>query len=315
MVKSKDESSVKKLKESQNVKVQENEISIDMSDIKDDLTEYMKDQIDKEVSKSVEKSTKKLIRYKNSVILKKNIIIIILIIICAFLAYNLYKISDISIDIKTNKKSNEQKEEVKQTDEKQKEKKDDEEDVKEKLEDKKKEYKYLIDDIYIGGDSTYIKDFYEGNLTDEIKLYLSLNKVDDEKIESEDGSVYLDEADLKESYDNFFEGKFTAKSFEYNNLKFHYLSSKSLFIADGKFEKAKKDIVKEIINVTDDDNVVITTVEGIIKDNKLFNIINGGEIKKYKSGSLEKYEKSLTKVIYHFIKDDDVYKIDKIEVK
>ena len=125
----------------------------------------------------------------------------------------------------------------------------------------------------------------------------------------------MDEDVLKESYDNFFEDEFIPKSFNYNNLKFHYLSSKSLFIADGKYEKVKNDIVKEIINIDESDNLVITTIEGIIKDSKLYNVISGEEIKKYKLDDLSKYEKNLTKVVYYFVKSDDVYKIDKIEVK
>lgn len=306
----KKEETVKKVKEAQIVDVEAKEINVDISEIKADLTEYMQNKIDKEVAKAVDKSSKKLIRYKNSIIFKKNIIIIILLIICVFLGYNLYNLSNININVSTTKKGV-QKEELKKT-----EKKETETDNKEnELENNKKEYGHLIDDIFINDESPYVKDFYKGNLSEEVKLYLSLNSIDEEKVVSEDGSVYLEEDDLKKCYDNFFTSDFSPKSFEYNNLKFHYLSSKSLFVADGEFEKVKKDIDKEIIDIDVSENIVITTVEGIIKDDKLYNITSGEEVKNYKSDNLSKYEKKLTKVVYYFLKNDDVYKIDKIEVK
>ncbi|MBR2708557.1 MAG: hypothetical protein IKE90_03910 [Bacilli bacterium] len=310
MVKKKEESSSKsekKVKEVKTVDLESKEIDIDLSEIKNDLTDYMKSKIDTEVEKAVDKSTKKLIRYKNSIILKKNITIIILIIICAFLSYNLYKISNININVSTTKKSTQKLEQKKTV------KTEEKEETKEKeLENKKKEYKHLIDDIYINDDSTYIKDFYEGNLTDEIKLYLAMNNINEDKVVSEDDSIYIEEDDIKESYDNFFNTDFTPKSFEYNNLKFHYLSSKSMFISNGKFEKVKNNILKEIIDINEDKELIITTVEGILKDDKLYNIVNQKEIKNYKNDSLEKYKDDLTIIHYYFEKDEDDYKLVKI---
>lgn len=310
MVKKKEESSSKaekKVKEVKTVDLESKEIDIDLSEIKDDLTDYMKSKIDTEVEKAVEKSTKKLVRYKNSIILKKNITIIILLIICAFLSYNLYKISNININVSTTKKS------VQKAETKEQVKKEEKEESKEnELENKKKEYKHLIDDIYINEDCEYIKDFYEGNLTDEIKLYLAMNNINEEKIVSEDDSIYIEEKDIKESYDNFFNSSFTPKSFEYNNLKLHYLSSKSMFISNGKFEKVKSNITKEIIDIDESEDLVITTVEGIIKDDKLYNIVNEKEVKEYKKDDIEKYKDELTTLHYHFEKEDDNYKLVKI---
>ena len=312
MPKKKEEDSVKKVKEVKTTSLNNSEIDIDLSGIKTDLTEYMQNKIDKEVESAVDKSVKKFIRYKNTIILKKNIIIIILLIICAFLSYNLYKISDININISTNKKA-EIKEE-KKTEEKKEEKVEDTEkvDKKSEFENKKKEFKNLIEDIYISEDSSYIKDYYEGNLTDEIKLYLAMNKMDNDSIVSEDESIYIESDNLKESYDIFFEDNFNPKSFEYNGLKFHYLSSKSMFISDGKYEKIKNNISKEIVDIKEEKELVITTVEGIVKDEKLYNIISKKEIKNYKNDSLDNYKKDLNVLTYHFKKIDDDYKLIKI---
>ena len=94
------------------------------------------------------------------------------------------------------------------------------------------------------------------------------------------------------------------------------MSSKSLFFADGKFEKTKSDIVREIINIEEKDNqILITTVEGLLKDSKLYNILSREQVKKYNSNdSLEKYKDLLTKMKYNFNKIDDEYKLLKVEV-
>ena len=297
----------KKVKE---VKSLTSDINLDLSEIKNDLTEFLMVKVEKEVSKEVEKSTKKLIRHKNSIILRKNVIIIFLLIVCAFLAYNLYTISDINIDIDTHKKTEKK---VLKTEKKSSAKKENKKD--DDFEVKKEEYKDLLDDIYVNDESEYVKDFYSGKLSDELKLYLALNHIDSEKLSSEDGSIYLEENDLKESYESFLVGSFSPKSFEYNNLKFRHLSSKKLFISDGEFDKKKENIDREIIEVdVDDDKVKIITVEGIIKDEKLYNVVTGEEVKKYKKDGLKKYKKDLSVITYCFEKSDDKYKLSDIEV-
>lgn len=309
MAKKKEEdSTLKKVKEIKEIS-NDGTLNIDISDIKSDLTDYMMDKIDKEVSLAIDRSNKKLVRYKNSIIFRKNIIIVILLIMCVFLGYNLYKISDISVNISTNNGvSKNTNSNVKKVNDK-KEDKDD-------LEEKVKKYDYLIDDIFINDESPYIDDFYKGNLSDDVKLYLTLNRIDNNKITSEDGSVYIDEEDMKDSYESFLGGEFSPKSFEYNDLKFHYLSSKSLFIGDGEVKKQKGNIVKEIIDVNDDELLKITTIEGIAKDNKLYNVLNKKQVGDYKDNKdLKKYENDLIKVIYYFDKNEDNYILNNIEIK
>ena len=304
----KKEENTKTKKSVKEVKKVNEDISIDLTDIKNDLTEYMQEKIDKEVSKSVEKSTKKLIRYKNSIILKKNIIIVILLLIIAFLGFSLYKASDISINISSNKNKTVKAEKKEKTKTEEKTKEDE-------FEEKKEKYEHLIDDIYVNDESVYIKDFYKGNLTEEVKEYIALNNIPEDKITYEDESTYIDADALKESYDNFFEDEFSPKSFEYNNVKFHYLNSKSLFIGNGKLEKKKGNIKKEIITIEEDDEMKITTVEGKILDKKLYNIVSQDEIKNYKDDDLKKYKKDLSLITYKFKKDDDKFKLLNIEVK
>lgn len=281
---------------------------IDLEKVKEELTDYMKNKIDREVSLAVEKSTKKLVRHKNAIIIKRDIVIIILLIVSLFLGYNLYKSSNINIDITNN--SSKTKTEVIETPVK-----EEEEEVN-TLKSLTEKYGYLVKNIEIDEDSSYLKLFYSGKLSDELKLYLSLNNLEADKVISEDSSVYIDQKDLKKAYTDIFDGEFVPKSFKYDELNFHYLASKELFFADGKFEKEDTDIVKEIINIEErDEKVLITTVEGLLDDGRLYNILSGEQIKKYNSkDSLELYKNVLTNMIYSFDKVNDTYKLSKIEV-
>ncbi len=296
----------KKVEEKEEIKDIEKE-GLDLTAIKSELTDYMKDRIDREVSNAVEKASKKLVRHKNAIIIRRDILIVILIMICLFLGYNLYKNSDINIDITRGKK-----EESQEIDSSSEPVKEEEKPTMQSLTEK---YGYLISNLQIDEDSSYLKSFYTGDLTNELKLYFSLNNLDESKVTSEDDTVYIDQKDLKEVYNNMFDGEFTPKSFKYDELNFRYLSSKELFIADGDFEKDESDIVKEIINIEEqNDGVLITTVEGLIDDGKLFNPVSGQQVKKYNSkDKLEKHKGSLTSMIYSFSKYDDNYKLVKIE--
>ena len=302
----KESSSSKKARNVKKVEQNNDFVDIDVSEIKSELTEYMQIKIDKEISNAMEKANKKLLRHKNSIIFRKNIIIIILLIVCFFLGYNLYSLSNINIDISTTKKSEKVTNETKEVQK--------EEDT--EFEDLKDKYGHLVTNIYINEDSSYLEDYYKGNLTDEIKLYISLNNIENDKVLSEDGGSYLDEGDLKKAYNDIFEGEFAPKSFKYDDLSFRYLSSKSLFISDGEFTKSKSAIAKDIIDINEKEgSLEISTVEGLIKDGKLYNILSLKEIKDYKSDSLSNYEKSLTKLVYYFNKVGDDYKLSKIVVE
>lgn len=281
-------------------------LGINTASVKEELTSYLRVVIDKEVSKVVEKSSKKLVRHKNAIIIRRDIIIVILLLVCLFLGYELVDRSNINIDINTKRKEASNSQVIE-------EEKSEESPVSEK-EDLKEKYKHLTDDIYINEESPYVKDFYEGTLSDELKLYLAMNILDKDKVTSEDGTLYVDEGDLKEIYNLLFTDEYSGKSFKYGELSFKYLS-KGLFWADGKYEKESSNIVKDIIEVKEEDeSLEITTVEGLVKENKLYNILSDKEVKNYKGDSLEKYEDHLTKMVYDFEKIDDSYKLSKINL-
>lgn len=288
------------------------EDKFNLNEIKEELTDHMKSKIDREVSLAVERATKKLIKHKNLIIIKRDITIIVLLIICLFLGYNLYNLSNINIDV-TKKVRNTNNASENSTNKSEENK---EEENKDDLKSLTEKYGYLVSGIYVSEESDYLGSYYKGELSDELKLYISLNNVSDDKIISEDDSVYLDEEDIKASYNSLFSDDVKMKSFKYGNLSFHYLSSKSLFIADGKFKKQDSGISKQIIDIVDDENKLkITTIEGLVKDNKLYNIVSNEEVKKYNaSDELAKFEKYLTQVTYYFSRNNDTYKLSEIKI-
>lgn len=295
-------------KEAKQIKA-EDILSVDTREIKEDLTIYMQGVIDREVNKAVEKSTKKLLRHKNAIIIRRDILIVILFIVCLCMGYGLLSKSDINIDISSKKN------EVEKTAEKDINKEESVEDSKEKeKEDLKAKYKHLTDDIFINENSPYLKDFYDGNLSDELRLYLAMNNLSDDKITSDEDTLYVDDADFKEVYDLLFSDEFVPKSFKYGDLNFKHLS-KGLFWADGKFSKETSEIIKSIIDVKEkEDSLEITTIEGLKKDDKLYNIVSDKEVKNYKGDSLDKYEDYLTKMVYGFEKVNDSYELSKLSV-
>lgn len=312
-----EEKEIKEINVEEEKQSADTQVQLTLSDVNNkEIYDYLKDKIDKEVKlqvqNEVQKEVKKIIRSKNRTIIKRDIVILILLVCCFFLGYNLYKISDIRIDITKTDKGNKISEVKNKEDNENK----GEQEVKKEdtLEDKITKYGNLLDDIYIGEDSDYLEDFYKGNMTDEVKLYLALNHLDSEKFIVEDETTYVNLDDLKNSFEDIIDGDFNPKSFKWGADSFKYLSSKELFLFDGKFKKEKSNIQREIIDITDDDDLMITTTEGIIKDSKLYNV-SGKEVKDYKDKKLIDYKESLTTVSYVFKNLGDKYKLIKISVK
>ena len=267
----------------------------ELKDIKEEISIYAKSIVEEEV----EKNTKKLLRYKNSIIMRKNITIILLILVCVFLGYNLYTISDISIDIK---KTNADEQETTKTSEEKEERED------------YSEYNYLFDKITISENNAYKDKYYNDGLTDEVKMSITLSNIDSEKIHTEDNSSYIEKNDFLETYQDIFTGEFNPKSFKYNGINISFLSSKEIFIGEKEITKEETNIKREIIDKEEtDDEIKLTTVEGVVKDNKLYNVISGKNITKYKNDSIINYADSLTKLAYTFKKEEEKYKLVSIE--
>ena len=280
--------------------------SIDLSGIKEELTDYIDIQLKKELNAELEKSNKRLIREKNKKIFWNNVIIIILLAIIIFLLYLLYKNNYFDKYLNNNAASNtvNVSKNVDEDDFIDKEKEPTLDELKEK-------YANLLDNYIISENSIYIKDYYSANLSNELMLYLTLNRINFDDLTIYEDYNVIDEDIIKKEYESLFEDKYISVSFDYNNNKVRFLKKLNSYITDNILKKEESNIKREIIDIkVKNDSVIISTVEGLIKDNKLYNIVSNKEINSYKKDNLVSYKDKLNTVIYTF-KDGKLISLEK----
>ena len=276
--------------------------TIDIDTLRKEMTSYINDQVKKGFSVELERSHKRLIREKNRKIIFRDLIIILLLALCGYLSYRLYTtgyfdkylIKTTKEDKKVEKKENTQ-EEPKNN--------------KPSLDDLKEEYSKYLNRICINENSKYIKEYYDGNMTVELKNYITLNSIDSSNISDEDEYSIISEEAFKNVYETIFTDEYTSKSFNYNGIEVKFISAMKSYITDKVLEKEDSNIKREIIDIDNTDDIKITTVEGLIKDKKLYNVVTNEEVKNYDNKNLSTYEDDLTKVTYTFNKDGKLLKI------
>lgn len=283
------------------------EEKVDLDNIKNELKIYIDEEIKKEYQEEINKINNKLIREKNKKIIFRNMIILLLIAIIGFLLYLLYdnnyfskiliKDNDIKEENNNSKKTDENTDNKKNTeDNKNNEEK---QEIKPTLDELKDKYGKLIDNYYISDLSIYKDDYYNGNLTNEIKSYMTLNNIDFKNLEIDDNSNIISEAEFSEIYESLFDDKYVGINFDYNGNKIRYLSKISSYITEKELVK-ENHIVREISDIQiDDRKVLITCIEGKVINNNLYNILTDNEIDLY-NGNLLKYQDKLNKIIYIF---------------
>lgn len=249
-----------------------------------EMLDYLKEQVNLEVSSAVKKAENRLLKHKNIVIFKKNVIIIFLLVVIFGIGFYLYK--DNYFD-KYLTNSNAKVNYLDETD------KIDNVDLKEL-------HSYLLDNIVISENSKYLKDFYDGKLTDDIKNYLTLGLVLESDFEKEDEVLLLSEETFLSYYNKLFLESGKIASFDYNNNNIKYLKSQNIFLIEALNLDKKSNIKKSILNIEKENNEIkITTVEAIVKDEYIYNILDGKKIGKY-DNNLEKYKGKLNILTYTF---------------
>ncbi len=281
--------------------VSKEQINLDniKEELKDELTNYVDMKIKKGFKEEIESINKKVIKDKNRTIFFKNILIIILLLIIAFLGYLLYRdnyfdrfFSKNEVEEKENNDKNISKEENKEI-----EKEEIKETTKEEL---IKKYGYLLDNYNINLSSVYLKDYYNGELTAELLNYLTLNNMDLSKLEIEEDYNVIDNDILKREFNKLFDKDYKNISFDFNGNKIRFIDKINSYITTSILKKENNDIKKEIISIEEIDNkVIIKTIEGVIIDNKLYNI-SQEEIDNYNQDALINYQDKLNKLIYTF---------------
>ena len=180
------------------------------------------------------------------------------------------------------------------------------------MEELKEEYAYLLDNIYVNEDSTYVEDYYSGNLSDGLKKYLTMNLIDLDKLTDEETYNVVENNTFKKCYQKKFIGEYNSKTFNYNGNTFRYIGKIDAYITDKVVEENKTNIKRVITKISvDGDDVIITTVEGLVKDDKLYNILSKEEVSEYNDKAILEHSDKLNKVVYTFDEDDKLIKIDK----
>lgn len=297
----------KKVEETEKKSVKKEE-KINLDDIKKELSIYIDETIKKSMTLELEKSYKRTIREKNIKIIIKNMVITILLLVIVYLVYILndndyfdkFFIEDNNkqksfevIDKKTNK--DEVVEEEKEP----------------TLEELKAEYGYLLNNIYINEDAVYVDDYYNGKLTNELKHYLAMNLIDVNSLSKEEDYNVIENDILKKCYEKKFIGEYSNQNFNYNGNTFRYINKLDAYITDNVVKENNTNIKRIITDVTiDGDDVIIATIEGLVKENKLYNILTDEEISEYSDELMLANAERLNKMVYTFDKDGKLIKIN-----
>ncbi len=293
----------------------DNEERIDVEGIKVELTDYMKGQVDFYIKQEIDKTNKRIIKIKNKQIFIRNVLILLLLAACGYLGYRLYEAGYFNKYLKAET-TKIQEEKANSSSKQEEQPKEQEEIIENKptLEELKKEYAYLLNPIIISGNSNYLEEYYKGELTQELKLSIALANIKQSDIETEDDMSFVEEDILKKAYENIFKDEYKGASFIYNAEALKYSSARKVYIADGELKIAYNTIQKEIIAIENKENIIITTIEGYISEGKLYNKKTNQEIENYDSKkSLLDYKDKLASVKYTFEKNNNSYKLIKIE--
>lgn len=247
------------------------------------MLNYLKEQVNIEVSSAVKKAENRLLKHKNIVIFKKNIIIIFLLVVIFGIGFYLYKDNYFDKFFKNDIVS------VSPSD-----------DTNLKQGDLKEDYAYLLDSVVISENSKYLKDFYDGKLTDNIKLYLTMSLIDEEKFDGEDEMMVLSEEEFLNCFNELFASDIELVSFDYNNKGIKYLKSQKIYLIDALNLNKDTNIKRSILDVVkENETIKITTVEALVKDGNVYNIFNNKKIGKY-NDNLVDYKSKLDIITYVF---------------
>ena len=273
--------------------------TVNLKDYKEQIDRYTKERVEIESASQRVKLLKKQLHNKKIASAVKSFIILCLLLCAGYGIYYLYKDGyfDENKGIKcpvnnctTIKPINPDDPKV-------------EKDPKVTLEDLKLKYSYLLDSVIFDANSNYTRDFYNGNLTNEIKLYLAYKLMDKDEIIQTEDSTFFDASILASSYEKIFNDEVKLTSFKYNNAAYVYLPGKEIYMTSSK-PNEDKNITREILDISVDENknVTITCVEGYLNsNNKLYNILTNKEVYGFKvNDSLTKHKDKLSVVNYVF---------------
>ena len=293
-------------------KVTKKKENIDTDLLKEELYSYIDESIKKNFNLELERSYKRTIRDKNIKIIVKNMVITILLLVIVYLVYILNDNNYFDkFFVEDNSKDGNKVSELIDRNEDNKEE-EVEEEKKPTLDELKKQYSYLLEGIYINEDATYVNDYYNGKLTNELKNYLTMNMMDLSSLSNDNGYNIIENDTFRKCYEKKFVGDYLTQNFNYNGNNFRYINQLDSYITDEVVKENRTNIKRIITKIdVDGDKILITTVEGVARDNKLYNILTNEEVSDYSDKMMLENIDKLNKVVYVFNTDDKLIEIDK----
>lgn len=283
---------------------------INLEEIKKELKKYIDDEIKNVSKEELDRAYRKLIHEKNKKVIFRDVVIVIMLGIIGFLLFIMYKNDyfnkffnkDAEIVEKNHSENNNENNNEKKDDDTTKENiKEEVKETEPTLEELKSKYGSLLNYYIINENCTYKDDFYQGKLSSELKNYLVLNTIDFSSIKEEDDYKLINESTFKKIYDTLFNEGYEASTFDYDGNKIGYLSSLAIYMLPKNIVKKDTLVEREIINIeVVDEEVFITTIEGVIRDSKLYNVLTDEEVEDFAHNSLTNYQDKLNKITYVF---------------
>ncbi len=270
-------------------------------DYKEDLKKQISDELIVDIKKDIAKEQKKVSRSKSFKIFRLYIYLLILIVAACYMIYCLYKSDNMDI-LKTRGETTTTS--APQT-------------TKKLVKDFNwyyKEYGHLLNNLIITDYNLVNGNMVISSLGSEARLALAYKNVDKKDILVDGIINSVSEDVLKEAYRNLFgsEEGYVATNFNVDNLSYAYSTNNKAFIAIYRDVTETTPITNKITDIKEENGmIVITSIVGVIKDNKVYNINNLNEAVG-DNADLNTYKDVLTTVEYRFKNINDNYYIDSI---
>lgn len=258
--------------------------------IEEVFEEKFNQKIRKEFIEEIEKVEKKTIREKNRKIFFKDFLLLICLGVIIFLLYLMYQnhYFDSYFPINCPEESVVEKEEGTSS-------------IQPSFDELKKTYASYLDPYTISSDSFYVENLYQGQLTNELMNYYTLNSMDFSKLEKEDDYQLISQKEFMKACSSLFVDECSMKSFDYNGNKVRFFSKLDSFVTDSFLEKENSLVQREITDVqVKGDLVVISTLEGVSNEGKLSTIYPKGWTGEYHGESFLTFRDHLNSLVYTF---------------
>lgn len=282
----------------------------ELNEIKQEVLDYAKEKIDIEVKNSIKKIEKKINNKRSFILLKRNLIIIILLVIIGYLTYELYNtgyFNQFIVPVETTEPVEEREEpSLPETP------------VGEQPVEKEntliKKHQDAFKNFVISENSDAIADLYEGNLSEEVEITFVMNQLNKGKFTEEEDMLLLSEKNLDNLFKKLFNTSYEHKTFTFNGTSYKYLKSQQMYLTTS-YKKETSKIQREIVDVKEEGNeIIITTVEAVVDNDKVINILTKKEITDYKDKkSITSNKDKLNQLVYTFELEDGNYSLKSID--